>query len=237
MAAGKRLRPASVNEAVVGARSLLRWLYLKGSIDKPLAQAAPWLARPRAITPPRGVSVDEARALLRTCDRACLTGLRDFAALSMLVRLGMRAGEVAAVELDDIDWRRGEVTVRGKGGWRDPLPLPVDVGEALAAYLQRRGPEPRFGQVFLNIYAPRRALTMNNLRFIVRRACRRAGIPEMGTHRLRHGVAVGMLANGAPLHEIGQVLRHRHLKTTAIYAGVDFAALATIAQPWPGNEG
>ena len=236
VAASRVVSRASANETVVGVRSLLRWLHLRGLIDKPLAQSAPWLARRRSLSPPRGVTAKEATALLGGCELGTLTGLRDFGVLIVLVRLGLRAGEVAAMEVGDIDWRRGELTVRGKGGWRDPLPLPVDVGEALAAYLARRGPEPRLSQVFLNVYAPRGSLTMTNVRLIVRRACLRVRLPEIGAHRLRHGVAAELLRHGAPLHEIGQVLRHRHLKTTARYAGVDFAALASVARPWPGGE-
>ena len=227
--------PASVNTVVVGVRSLLRWFYLRGMIDKPLAQATPWLARGHTSTLPRPVEAGDAEVLLATCDLDTLAGLRDFAVLRVLIRFGLRAGEVAALELGDIDWRRGEVTVRSKGGWRDPLPVPVDVGDALVAYLSRRGPEPRFREVFLHVTAPRGPMTMSNVRGVVQRACQRAGIAAVGTHRLRHGAASDLLRKGAPLHEIGQVLRHRHLATTAIYAKVDFAALATVVQPWPGS--
>lgn len=227
--------PASVNTVVVGVRSLLRWFYVKAMIATPLAQATSWLARGRMSTLPRPLEAGHAQALLATCDRETLPGARDFAVLTMLVRLGLRAAEVAAVELGDIDWRKGEVNVRTKGGWRDPLPLPVDVGEALVAYLARRGGESELRHVFLHVRAPRGPMTMTNVRAVVRQACGRAGIPDTGAHRLRHGAASAMLANGAPLHEIGQVLRHRDLETTARYAKVDFAALASVAQPWPGS--
>ncbi len=236
LGAARTLSPTSVSAAVVGSRSLLRWLHFSGKIDTPLAQAVPWLARRRRISPPQGVGLNEARALLASCDRHTLTGLRDFAVLSVLVRLGLRAGEAAAMELGDIDWRRGELTVRGKGQWLDPLPLPVDVGEALAAYLVGRGAEPGLRHVLLTVRPPLRPLTTTNVGMIVRGACLRAGLPAIGAHQLRHGMAVGMLANGAPLHEIGQVLRHRHLKTTALYAKVDYAALATLARRWPGSQ-
>jgi len=142
LATARKLKPASVNHAVVESRSLLRWLHLSGRIATPLAQAVPWLARRRPIAPPRGVSPEHVRAMLDSCDRRSLTGLRDFAMLTVLVRLGLRAGEVVAIELADIDWGRSELIVRGKGEWREPLPLPVDVGEALAAYLVQRGPKP-----------------------------------------------------------------------------------------------
>lgn len=228
--------PASVNTVVVGVRSLLRWFYATGMTDTPLAQATPWLARGRISTLPRCLEAGHALALLATCDRDTLTGARDYAVLCVLARLGLRAGEVTSLEVGDINWRRGEVTVRGKGGWRDPLPLPVDVGDALVAYLKRRRPDRDFRQVFLRVHAPRGAMTRSNVRHVVAEACARAGIPDTGTHRLRHGVASDMLRNGAALHEIGQVLRHRDLETTAMYAKVDFAALATVAQPWPGSD-
>lgn len=229
--------PASVNTVVVGVRSLLRWLYAQEMIGTPLAQATPWLARGRTSTLPRLLAPGHVEAMLATCDRSTLSGVRDFAVLTVLVRLGLRAGEVAAMEVGDIDWRRGELTVRGKGGWRDPLPLPVDVGDSVAAYLVRRGAVGDDRRVFAHVRAPRGPMTMSNVRGAVCRACERAGIPDTGTHRLRHGAASDMLRHGASLHEIGQVLRHRDLETTAMYAKVDFAALATVAQPWPGSPG
>jgi site-specific recombinase XerD len=231
----QRRSPRSVNNVVVGLRSLLRWLFLRGLIDAPLAQATPWTARGVTSSLPRGLPSGHAALMLASCDRASLVGARDFALLTVLIRLGLRVGEVTVFELGDIDWRNAEISVRSKGGWRDPLPLPSDVGEALVAYLQRRGPEPRWRQVFLRVTSPPGPITMTNLRAVVRRACERAGIPDTGTHRLRHGVATAMLAAGAPLHEIGQVLRHRDVETTAIYAKVDYATLATVARPWPGT--
>ncbi|MGH9156808.1 MAG: tyrosine-type recombinase/integrase, partial [Acidimicrobiales bacterium] len=195
----------------------------------------PWLARGNTSTLPRPLEAGHAQAMLATCQRDTLAGAHSFAVLSVLVRLGLRAGEVAAMEMGDIDWRKGVVTVRGKGGWRDPLPLPADVGDALVAYLERRGAGSGFRQVFLHVRAPRGPMTMSNIRFVVRQACERAGIADTGTHRLRHGVAAELLRNGAPLHEIGQVLRHRDIQTTAIYAKVDFATLASLARPWPGS--
>ena len=140
------------------------------------------------------------------------------------------------MELADLDWRRGELTVRGKGGSVDRLPLPVDVGDALAAYLSRRGRRPETSRVFMLLRAPAGPMSMYDVRWVVRQACERVGIACTGSHRLRHGAAMAMLAGGAPLAEIGQVLRHRDLKTTAIYARVDFAVLAQLARPWPGTE-
>lgn len=232
---GRVRGPRSVNEVVVGVRSLLRYFYLRGFIETPLAQAAPWLARGRTSTLPRSVEPGTTELLLSSCDRDTLVGVRDFALMTLFVRLGLRVGEVTAMELGDIDWRRSEVTIRSKGGWRDPLPLSVDVGDALVAYLSRRGPTAECRQVFLRVRAPRGPMAMTDIRAVVRRACKRVGISDTSTHRLRHALACDMLRHGAPLYEIGQVLRHRDVETTAVYAKVDFAALATVAQPWPGS--
>jgi len=231
--AGRVRSPRSVNEVVVGVRSLLRYLFLKGLIDRPLAQATPWLASAKTSSLPRALTPGTAQLLLESCDRSTLAGTRDFALLSLFVRLGLRVGEVTAIELDDIDWRRGELLVRGKGGWRDTLPLPVDVGEALVAYLCVRVPVTGCRRVFLRVVAPRGPMAMTDIRAVVRRACTRVGVPDTSTHRLRHAVACELLRNGAPLYEIGQVLRHHHIDTTAIYAKVDFEALKTVAVAWP----
>ncbi|MEP7115070.1 MAG: tyrosine-type recombinase/integrase [Ilumatobacteraceae bacterium] len=225
--------PRSVNEAVVGVRSLLRYFHTTGLIDRPLAQATPWLARGRTSTLPRTLAAGTGELLVTSCDPDTLVGIRDRALITLLVRLGLRVGEVTAMQLGDIDWRRGEVMIRSKGGRRDPLPLPVDVGDSLACYLAHRGPAGEFREVFLHVRAPRRPMAMTGIRAVVRRACKRVGIADTSTHRLRHGAATAMLRNGAPLYEIGQVLRHRDIETTAMYAKVDFAALATVAQPWP----
>jgi site-specific recombinase XerD len=154
-----------------------------------------------------------------------------------LARLGLRAGEVAAMTLDDIDWRAGEVVVHGKGRRDDKLPLPADVGEAIVAYLQRGRPSTTSRrEVFLRVLAPAGPLGRGGVSSIVRRACRRAGLAPVGAHRIRHSVACGMLAGGAPLPEISQLLRHRSVSSTAIYARVDIEGLRQLALPWPGGE-
>jgi integrase/recombinase XerD len=154
--------------------------------------------------------------------------------LSVLVRLGLRAGEVAALELADIDWRAGEMVASGKSHRRDRLPLPVDVGQAMADWLRGdRPPGLACSAVFVRLRAPHRGLGATGVSAVVRRACRRAGIPAVGAHRLRHATATQMLRAGVPLDEIGQVLRHRRTATTAIYAKVDVAALSVLARPWP----
>jgi integrase len=181
------------------------------------------------------LSVDAVTALTGGCDSATLAGLRDRAIVVLLARLGLRAGEVAALELEDLDWRAGELVVRTcKTARRERLPLPVDVGEALAAYLQSR-PRAACRKVFLRLNAPITGLTTPAVTSVVYRACRRAGQPRAGAHRLRHSAASAMLAGGASLTEIGQVLRHARQETTAIYAKVDTTALGALARPWPGD--
>ena len=167
------------------------------------------------------------------CDRRTATGRRDYAILTVLVRLGLRAGEVAALTLDDIDWRVGELVVVGKGGRRDRLPLPVDVGEALVDYLQRGRPGGACRHVFVHVRAPYCAMGRWAISHVVVRGCRRAGVPELRAHRLRHGAATEMQRAGAGLVEIGQVLRHRHTTTTTIYTRTDPEALIGLARPWP----
>ena len=152
----------------------------------------------------------------------------------MLSRLGLRAGEVAALQLADIDWRCGELLVRGKGSRHERLPLPTDVGETLASWLERGRPRRDSPFVFTGVRAPYADLTATAASQIVRRACRRAGVPVVGAHRLRHTAATGMLRAGGSLTEVGQVLRHRSRGVTSIYAKVDRLALVQVVQPWPG---
>ena len=174
--------------------------------------------------------------LLTSCDRTTPTGCRDFAILTLLVRLGLRAGEVAALRLEDIDWRRGEITVRGKGNRVDRLPLPDDVGQAIVEYLRHGRPrQAQVRTVFVWTHAPYRGLASNAVTTVVANAGRRAGIGLIGAHRLRHTAATAMLHAGGSLTEIGQVLRHRRVLTTAIYAKVDREALRQVARPWPGD--
>jgi site-specific recombinase XerD len=164
-------------------------------------------------------------------------GTRDLAILMLLSRLGLRACEVAALGLDDIDWRTGELTVRGKGSRTERLPLPHDVGEALVSYLRagRRGTSSR--EVFPRVQAPHGPLSAAGVRSVVHAACDRAGMARVGAHRLRHTLATELLRTGAGLEQIGQVLRHSSVATTAIYAKVDRAALRSLARPWPLEVG
>lgn len=235
LAAARTYSAKTVNNHVVGLRSFLRFLHLRGLITAPLSQATPWMANGALSSLPRFLEPGTTKRLLESCDRSRLGGLRDYAILKVLSRLGLRAGEVAALELCDLDWERGELAVAGKGGRRDVLPLPVDVGEALSSYLTARGTTGPVRTVFSKLNAPKGPMSMSNVRFAVRAACERCGIPDTGAHRFRHGLASELLADGAPLEEIGQLLRHGDPKTTALYARVDVASLSGLATPWPGT--
>jgi integrase len=178
--------------------------------------------------------------LLQSCDRCTPKGQRDYAILLLLARLGLRAGEVAALTLDDLDWEAGELLIRGKGARQDRLPLPIEVGEALVIYLRDSRPPSVTRQVFIRMRAPRRGFRgPHAISTIVRRALIRAGLnPTLkGAHLLRHSLATRLLQNGASLTEIGELLRHQHPETTQIYAKVDQMALTQLALPWPGGEG
>ena len=218
---------------VVALRSFLRYGYLTGLIHTDLSGASlPVTGRRRSVLP-HGISPADAKALLGSCDRRTAVGRRDYAVILILLRLGLRACEVAALRLPDIDWRAGRITVHGKGLRVDQLPLPVDVGEAIAAYLRHARPRTDRREVFLRVTAPRTGLDRGGVSLIVRRACVRAGLAPCGSHRLRHSLACDMVRAGVPLQEIGQVLRHRDATSTSIYARVDIDQLRTIARPWP----
>jgi len=224
---------------MVGAlRSFFRFLHLRGDIASDLAAAVPTVASWRLSGLPNAIGPDEVRRLLRSCNRRTPTGRRDYAVLLLLARLGLRAGEVAALSLDDIDWEAGRMTIHGKGARRDQLPLPKDVGEALVAYLRRGRPPCPSRRIFLTARAPIRDVVERRVvGDIVRRAFQRAGLnsPHKGAHVLRHSLATDMLRRGSSLAEIGEILRHQRVDTTAIYAKVDLTALSALARPWPGG--
>jgi integrase/recombinase XerD len=229
-----RLATASAKSLTTGLRSLLRFLHVDGVTSTGLAQAVPGAAGWRLASLPKAVDRATVTRLLASCDRHSPVGARDFAVLVLLSRLGLRAGEVSLLELTDIDWRSGEVSVRGKGNRHERLPLPVEVGEAVVDWLRQR-PRCACSTVFTTVRAPHRRLSGAGVSAIVRQACRRCGVEPLGAHRLRHTVATELLRAGAGLGEIGLVLRHRRLATTAVYAKVDRLRLATLAQPWPGG--
>jgi site-specific recombinase XerD len=239
LAEAERVSAGSAQYFVAALRSFLRFCYLAGHTAADLAWAAQGMTGRRRSALPRGISRDGTRALLASCDRRRALGRRDYAVLVTLIRLGLRASEAAALTLEDIDWRAAELTVHGKGSRSERLPLPADVGEAVAAYLVRGRPASGHRQVFLRATAPAGPLTRSGISDIVRRACARAGLPQAGAHRLRHTAACQMAEAGAPLAEIGQVLRHRSLEATANYARVSVAQLRTLTVAWPtgGEEG
>ena len=234
LAGSERLSTGSVKGRVGEVRSLLRFLYLQGLTPRPLAAVVPPVAGWRDTGVPKAIPAGDVQRLLDSCDRRDPTGIRDYAILILIGRLGLRSAEVARLELGDIDWRAGQITLRGKAGRQDGMPLPYDVGEALAAYLSQARPATPLRQVFVATKAPMRAIPPGLVSDVTHRACDRAGRPRIGAHRLRHTLATEMLRRGANIVEVSQVLRHRDLATTAIYAKVDFAALRTVAQPWPG---
>jgi site-specific recombinase XerD len=218
---------------VAGLRAFLRFCFIEGCVPTDLSQAALPVTGRRRSPLPRGISKADANALLASCDRRSAIGRRDYAVLVTLLQLGLRRSEVAALRLDDIDWRNGELVVRGKGSRQDRLPLPVDVGEAIAGYLRRGRPASDRREVFLRARAPLGPIDAGTVSSTVRRACRRAGIAEVGAHRLRHTTACDMVAAGVPLTQIAQVLRHHSLQSTGIYARVDIEQLRLLAAPWP----
>jgi site-specific recombinase XerD len=221
---------------VAALRSLLRYLHVEGLTPIQLAPAVLSVASWRGSALPRALDAEQVTRLLTSCDRQRATGRRDFALLLLLVRMGLRAGEVAALEFEDIDWRLGELTIRGKGNRHERLPLPVDVGEAMVDYLRHGRPQHHeCARLFMRAQAPYAGLTSTGVTAVVYLACDRAGLPQVGAHRLRHTAATEMLSAGAKLSEVGQVLRHQGLATTAIYAKVDRATLRPLARPWPGG--
>ena len=228
-----RLSAGSANNVTTALRAFLRFLYVRGFTSVALSGCVPRGAGWRDSGRAADVAPGDVLRLLASCDRRRSTGRRDFAILTVLSRLGLRASEVAELTLDDLHWATGEITVHGKGGRRDQLPLPTDVGRAIAAYCRRGRPTTTHRVLFLQCRAPYGPLTYHAVGQIVMAACRRADLPEMRSHRLRHASACSMRRAGAPLLEIGQVLRHRWAATTAIYVKDDVEALASLARPWP----
>ena len=222
---------------VVALRAFLRFCFLDGLVAGDLSAAGLTVTGRRRPGLPKGISQADATALLDSCDRRGSEARRDYTVLIILLRLGLRAGEVAALTLVDLDWRAAEMVVHGKGRREDRLPLPGDVGTAIAAYLQQGRPETGRREVFLRAVAPIGALGRGGVSSIVRRACARAGVAPVGAHRLRHTLACEMVRAGVALPEISQVLRHRSATSTAIYARVDLDQLRVLAQPWPTGAG
>lgn len=220
-------------------RSFLNYLFQEGKTTVNLATAIPATAGGRLSELPRYLEAAEVEKLLRSCDRRQNAGRRDYAVLVLLARLGLRASEVANLELDDIDWTAGELVIRGKGNRMERMPLLQEVGKAVADYLKRGRPRCSTRRVFIHCKAPYAGFSSppNAVSGIVNRALARAGLNPLnhGAHLLRHSLATNLLRSGASLTQIGQVLRHQQTQTTEIYAKVDVNALRSLAQPWPGG--
>jgi site-specific recombinase XerD len=231
-----RVSAGSAKGRVAELRSILRFLYLEGITAVPLGTAVPPVGGWRFATlPPPTMTAADVQRLLDCCDRSSALGIRNFAIMTLIARLGLRSIEVARLQLDDVDWRAGELVVRGKGRRHDRLPLPAQVGEALVAYLScGRNPDGA-RHLFLTCRAPRGPIRADLVGDVVERACARAGLAPVGPHRLRHALAGELLRRGAGLVAISQVLRHQDLATTALYAKVDLDTLRHVAQPWPGT--
>ena len=214
-------------------RCFCRFLFATGRTRTDLSGTMPAPAGYRQAQLPKSVDLRTAQALLDACDCSTVTGRRDMAVMTLMLRLGLRANEIACLTLQDLHWRTGEIEVHGKAGRRDRLPLPPDVGQVLVAYLQQR-PASSCRAVFLRATAPAGPLSRNGVVFIPRTASTRAGLPQVvGAHRLRHTAATSMLRGGATLREVGQVLRHHRDQVTSNYARVDLTALTGVVRPWP----
>ena len=236
LAESRRGKVGSVKSTTTRLRSLLRYVYLEGLTQNALAGAVPSVACWRLSSLPKAIPTGDVAQLLKSCDHWAAVGRRDFAIVMLLWRLGLRCGEVARLELGDMDWRSGELVIRGKGNRNDRLPLPSDVGEAIADWLQHGRPQCSDITVFVRVRPPIGRLSPGGVSAVVRNGCKRAGIPPAGAHRLRHSAATEMLRSGSNLIEVGQVLRHRDRSTTAIYAKIDHRSLSEVVQPWPGGE-
>ena len=232
------VRSEAIKNVTTALRSFLAYVRYRGDVSVDLASAVPRVANWSQSTIPKGLPPEDVRRVLEGCNRKTALGRRDYAILLLLARLGLRAGEVASMSLDDIDWEGGCLAVQSKGGKRCQLPLPADVGKAIAAYLRAGRQQIPSRRLFLCAQAPFRAFKNGgSVSDVVRNALARAEVksPRKGAHQFRHALACRMLRGGASLAEIGRVLRHESVHTTAIYAKVDFAALGPLAQPWPGG--
>lgn len=237
LAEGTDHAACSVKRLGYNLRSFLRYAFMTGLIEHDLAGASvPIRARHPSLLP-IGISSGQIAALLAACDRESVVGRRDYAVILLVARLGLRAGEVARLGLDDIDWHHGEITVRGKGRREERMPLPAEVGQGLVDYLMRSRPGEAVGlrAVFLATRAPRRPMHRATVSTMIARVCGRAGIAPIGAHRLRHTLGEAMIGAEVPLAAIAQVLRHHDPATTANYARVAVERLRGLSRPWPAG--
>jgi len=232
--------PRAAQLIVSAMRSFLRFLFRYGETERDLSAAVPTVAAWRLSEVPKYIKPEEVESLLESCDRTISVGRRNYSILLLIARLGLRAGEVVALELGDINWRASELTIRGKGQFCDRLPLPQNVGEALVIYLKNDRPKCSTRRVFLRTRAPYRGFRdSTTVSTIVRRTVEKSGLntPSKGAHLLRHSLATGMLRKGASMAEIGELLRHRSPSSTEIYAKVDIEGLRSIVRIWPEKGG
>ena len=237
----KRMAPPALKCVANALRSFLRFCKFRGEVTAGLAASVPSVATWTTTPPiPKAIAAEHAQRAIDSCNRLTAVGLRDRAVLLLLARLGLRACEIIRLTLDDIDWDQAQLRIHGKGGRPSLLPLPVDVGTAIAAYLQHGRPTCGDRHIFLRTMAPIRGLLdgSDGVGSIVRYALKRAKVdaPHRGSHQFRHALAAQMLRQGASLPEIGQVLRHRSPQSTSIYAKVDLDALRTVVMTWPGSS-
>jgi site-specific recombinase XerD len=226
----------TVEKLTTSLRAFLRYLAAKGRCRAGLADAVPGYAHWRLANLPRFLAAKQVNQLIAACDGDVVARRRDRAIVLLLARLGLRAGDVAQLRLDDIEWKTGSLRVSGKSRYEVRLPLPQDVGDAIAAYLACRPSTCPSDHVFLRNIAPFRPFRKGDgISSVVKRVMQRAGVvaPVKGAHVLRHTAATEMLRHGVPLEKIGLVLRHRGIDTTAYYAKADVTLLKQIAQPWP----
>ena len=219
-------------------RSFFRYLRHRGDLTTDLAACVPSIANWSFSSLPKYLEPHQVRRVLNQPDRRTAQGRRDYAILLLLARLGLRACEIVALTLDDLRWETGEIALRGKGGRLAQLPLPPDVGKALATYLQKDRPASSTRRLFIRLKAPRRGFANSiAVSTLVARALKKAGVesPHRGAHLFRHTLATEMLRQGASLADIAHLLRHQSFDTTTLYAKVDLVALRTLAQPWPGG--
>ena len=231
-----RCGEGTVEKLTTSLRAFLRYLAVEGRCRAGLADVVPAYARWRLADLPRYLAAEQVNRLIAASDGEVVQRQRDRAILLLLARLGLRAGDVAQLRLDDIEWGTGSLRVSGKSRYEVRLPLPQDVGDAIAAYLVDRPSACPSDHVFLRNIAPCRPFRNGDgVSSVVRRLMQRAGVvaPVKGAHVLRHTAATEMLRHGVPLEKIGLVLRHRGVDTTARYAKADVALLKQIAQPWP----
>jgi site-specific recombinase XerD len=234
---GGRYAPASLKLIATAVRSFLRYAWLSGWTATDLAGAVGPVITHRSGRLPRALAAEDLRKLLASPDRRTTTGLRDYALLMLLARLGLRAGEVAGLRLDDFDWPAAMVTAKVKGGGRLRLPIPADVGPVVVAYLRRRPAGAACREVFVQVRGEPKPMTSRAVTQVVARHGARAGLGTVRAHRLRHSAARAVLAAGGSLSEVGELLGHASRQVTMMYASFDQQSLATLVRSWPQEAG